>query len=108
MKFSLVRWFRRLRRAYILIKEQERAEQVTNLYFLIKPCVYCQRPITIDCVFCPQCGTSQDRQTSEQYKLVKPARDARTKKLDITEQLKKAPHWERPLDTFNRVMRKKE
>ncbi len=108
MKFPFVRWFRRLRRAYTLVKEQERAEQITNLYFLIKPCVYCQRPITTDCVFCPQCGTAQERQTSGQYKPVKPSRDARTMKLDITEQLKKAPKWERPLDTFNRVMRKKE
>ncbi len=105
MKFPFVRWFRRLRRAYTLMKEQEQAEQITALYFLIKPCVYCQRPITADCVFCPQCGTSQDRQTSGQYK---PVKDTKTKKLDITEQLKKAPVWERPVDTYNRVMRKKE
>ncbi len=102
MKFPFVRWFRRLRRAYTLVKEQEQAEQITNLYFLIKPCVYCQRPITTDCVFCPQCGTAQDRQTSGQYK---PVKDTRTKKLDIAEQLKKAPYWERPLDTFNRIQK---
>ena len=52
-RFFVVRFLRRW--LYRLIKEDELVS-VSNWQRHVTPCVYCQRPIPVDSLFCAHCG----------------------------------------------------
>lgn len=109
-----IRWF-----------TERRKRRIVNGAWALRdypPCLFCQRPIPAQSAFCNWCGASQtvERHTSGQHELAdlkanlaasgrvsEPSLRPREvgKTYEITSALAKAPRGQRPLDTFNKMIR---
>ena len=67
--FSLRRLFRKY--VYGLVIEEETIKGMATNWHMVSKCKYCERPLMVECRFCPHCGYDlTERHTTAQVRLV--------------------------------------
>lgn len=97
--------FRKMLRKYVygLVIEQETIKAAAIDWHMVQKCQFCQKPIMVECQFCPHCGYNlKEKHTTAQVKIVdvKPVEPPKT----VTGVIKSYQlPGERPIQTLGRI-----